>query len=133
MSPRQTLAPDAAAIERLADAAVAALPAAFRAHLGSVVVRVEDFADDDVLDEMGIADPFDLTGLYQGHPVGTKAGLGSGALPDMIFLYRRPLLDEWVATGVTLEALVTHVVVHEIGHHFGLSDADMHALEDAAG
>ena len=133
MAEQASTAPDAATIERLARQALARLPEAFRAHLGDVVLRVEEFADDAVLDELGIEDPFELTGLYSGRPVGKKSSSDSGALPDMIHLYRRPLLDEWVDTGVTLEALVTHVLVHEVGHHFGLSDADMHALEEAAG
>ena len=132
MADQANYAPDAATIERLARTALARLPETFRAHLGDVVLRVEDFAEDAVLDELGIEDPFDLTGLYSGRPVGEKSSSDSGALPDMIHLYRRPLLDEWVETGVSLEALVTHVLVHEVGHHFGLSDADMHALEDAA-
>ena len=126
-------APEIGTIEALALAALDRLPAEFRAHLGDVVVRVEDFADDATLDQMGIADPFELTGLYSGRPLGDKSSTDSGALPDMIHLYRRPILDEWAETGVSLEALVTHVLVHEVGHHFGLSDADMHALEDAAG
>jgi predicted Zn-dependent protease with MMP-like domain len=126
-------APTLEQIEALALAALERLPAAFRAHLGDVVVRVEDFADDATLDEMDIEDPFDLTGLYRGRPIGDKSSTDSGALPDMIHLYRRPILDEWADTGVSLEALVAHVLVHEVGHHFGLSDADMHALEDAAG
>lgn len=128
----QTFAPDPAEIEALARAAIAALPAAFRAHLDGVVLRIEEFAEDDVLVELGIEDPFELTGLYTGRPIGGKSSTETGALPDTIHLYRRPLLDEWIETGVTLEALITHVVVHEAGHHFGLSDADMHALEDAA-
>jgi predicted Zn-dependent protease with MMP-like domain len=127
-----TVAPDLETIERLALAALQRLPAEFRAHLGDVVVRVEEFADEATLDEMGIEDPFELTGLYRGRPVGEKSVSDSGTLPDTIHLYRRPILDEWAATGVSLEALVTHVLVHEVGHHFGLSDADMHALEDAA-
>jgi len=126
-------APDAEAIEALARAATARLPDAFRKHLGDVVLRVEDFADDETLDALGIDNPFDLSGLYRGRPVGMKSIDDSGALPDMIFLYRRALLDEWVESGETLEALVTHVLVHEVGHHFGLSDDDMHALEEAAG
>jgi len=126
-------APDAEAIETLARAAMARLPDAFRQYLGDVVLRVEEFADDETLDEMGIENPFELSGLYRGRPVGTKSIDDSGALPDMIFLYRRALLDEWVESGETLEALVSHVLVHEVGHHFGLSDDDMHALEAAAG
>jgi predicted Zn-dependent protease with MMP-like domain len=132
MTRRQTLAPDAAELERLADAAIARLPAQFREHLSNVVLRVEEFADDEVLAQMEIEDPFELTGLYSGRPVGEQSSWSSGELPPMIHLYRRPLLDEWVATGVGLEALITHVIVHEVGHHFGFSDADMHAIEDQA-
>jgi len=126
-------APDAETIEALARAAMARLPDAFRHYLGDVVLRVEEFADDETLDALGLEDPFQLSGLYRGRPVGEKSVGDSGALPDMIFLYRRALLDEWVESGETLEALVTHVLVHEVGHHFGLSDDDMHALEAAAG
>ena len=133
MSERQTFAPDAAAIERLADAAIARMPELFRRHLEGVVVRVEDFAEEDVLRELGIEEPFELTGLYTGRPVGEQSSMLSGELPAMIHLYRRPLLDEWAETGVSLEDLITHVIVHEAGHHFGFSDADMHAIEDAAG
>lgn len=126
-----TLAPTADQIEALARAAIARIPQAFREHMGNVALFVEEFADDATLDDMEIDDPFDLTGLYHGTPIGQKSVSDVAALPDRITLYRRPLLDEWAATGVTLEALITHVVVHEVGHHFGLSDADMHALEDA--
>jgi predicted Zn-dependent protease with MMP-like domain len=133
MAEQASYAPDLQMIEALALAALERLPAEFRAHLGDVVVQVADFADDETLDEMGIEDPFDLTGLYRGRPIGDKSVSDSGALPDTIYLYRRPILDEWADTGVSLEALVTQVLVHEVGHHFGLSDADMHALEDAAG
>ena len=133
MSERQTFAPGAAEIERLADAAVARMPDEFRRHLDGVVFRIEEFADDEILDSLGIEDPFDLTGLYTGRPIGQQSSLLSGELPAMIHLFRRPLLDEWAETGVSLEALVTHVIVHEAGHHFGFSDADMHAIEEAAG
>ena len=133
MGTGQTFAPDAAAIERLAEAAIARLPERFRRHLDDVVLRIEDFADDEVLAELGIEDPFELTGLYIGRPIGEQDSWASGELPPMIHLYRRPLLDEWAETGVSLEALVTHVIVHEVGHHFGFSDADMHAIEDAGG
>ncbi|ODP36031.1 metallopeptidase family protein [Sphingomonas turrisvirgatae] len=127
-----TFAPSTEDIERLARAALARIPEPFAAHLADVVLLIEDFADEQTLAEMGMEDPFELTGLYSGRPVGEKSSFDIAALPDTIHLYRRPLLDEWVETGVSLEALVTHVVVHEVGHHFGLSDADMHALEDAA-
>jgi predicted Zn-dependent protease with MMP-like domain len=128
----ETFAPDADELERLARAALARIPEPFAAHLADVVLLVEEFADEDVLREMGMEDPFELTGLYSGRPVGEKSSFDVAAMPDRIHLYRRPLLDEWVETGVSLEALITHVVVHEVGHHFGLSDDDMHALEDAA-
>ena len=129
----QTFAPDAATIERLAEAAIARLPETFRRHLANVVLRVEDYADDEVLDQLGIEDPFELTGLYSGRSLDQQDSWTSGELPPMIHLYRRPLLDEWAETGVSLEALVTHVIIHEIGHHFGFSDADMHAIEEQAG
>jgi predicted Zn-dependent protease with MMP-like domain len=132
MSEGQTLAPDADRIEAIARATIAKLPAEFARHLGDVVLKIEDFADDDILAEMGIENPFELTGLYTGLPVGSKSVDHSGTMPDMIHLYRRAILDEWADTGVTLEALVAHVVIHEIGHHFGLSDEDMHALEEMA-
>jgi predicted Zn-dependent protease with MMP-like domain len=129
----QTYAPDAAAIERLAEQAIAGLPDLFRGHLDGVVLRIEEFADDEVLEQFGIEDPFELSGLYTGRPVGEQSSMSSGELPAIIHLYRRPLLDEWAESGVSLEELVTHVLVHEVGHHFGLSDEDMHAIEDAAG
>jgi predicted Zn-dependent protease with MMP-like domain len=135
MTARQTpwgLSPDAAMIEAMARAAMARLPEPFRRHLDTVVLRVEEFADEATLHELGIDDPFALSGLYRGRPVGLKSIEDTGTLPDMVHLYRRPILDEWAETGVTLEALVAHVLVHEIGHHFGLSDDDMHALEASA-
>lgn len=132
MADGQTLAPDAAAIERLAEQAIARLPEMFRRHLTNVVLRIEEFADDEVLRQLEIEDPFELSGLYQGRPVSEESSWASGDLPPMVHLYRRPLLDEWVETGVALEELITHVIVHEIGHHFGFSDDDMHAIEDEA-
>jgi predicted Zn-dependent protease with MMP-like domain len=123
-------APSGEAIERIARAAIARLPEAFAAHLGDVVLIVEDYADDETLEALGIAHPLDLTGLYHGRPLGEKSSMDSGALPDRIHLYRRAILDEWIETGVRLDDLVAHVTIHEIGHHFGLSDDDMHALED---
>lgn len=115
-------------------AALARLPREFAAHLGNIVFRVEEFADAETLAALGIEDPFELTGVYQGLPLHEKSIDHSGALPDCIRLFRAPILDEWVARGdVGLEELVTHIVVHEVGHHFGLSDEVMHALEDEAG
>ena len=128
----ETFAPSAGEMEALARAALARIPEPFAAYLADVVLVIEEFADDQTLRDMGMEDPFELTGLYSGRPVGEKDGfMGELPQPDTIHLYRRPLLDEWVDTGVSLEALVTHVVVHEVGHHFGLSDDDMHALEDS--
>ena len=133
MGTGQTYAPDAAAIERLAETAIARMPEGFRRHLANVVLRVEEFADDEVLDALGAEDAFDLTGLYSGRSMREENSWASGELPPMIHLYRRPLLDEWAETGVSLEALITHVIVHEVGHHFGFSDADMHAIEEQSG
>jgi predicted Zn-dependent protease with MMP-like domain len=124
------LAPSLDDIARMAEAAFAALPAEFRRLTGEVVFRVDDFADDQVLDDLEIDDPFALTGLYQGVDISLRGALGPAAEPSRVFLYRRPILDEWVENGaVTLEELVAHVLVHEIGHHFGLSDDAMHAIE----
>jgi predicted Zn-dependent protease with MMP-like domain len=126
------IAPSAEEMEALARAALARLPAQFRDQLGDVVLRVEEFADDELLAEMGIEDPFDLTGVYEGLPLHEKSIGHSGTMPDRIRLFREPILAEWVARGdETLEHLVGHVLVHEVGHHFGLSDETMHALEDA--
>ena len=127
------IAPSAEEIEALAREALARLPAQFAAHLGDVVLRVEEFADEELLAEMGIEDPFELTGVYEGTPLHEKSISHSGTLPDRIRLFRAPILDEWIARGdETLEHLVAHVLVHEVGHHFGLSDDAMHALEEAA-
>lgn len=124
-------APSAAAIEAHARATIARLPDAFRAHLSAVVLLVEEEADSETLAALEIDHPLDLTGVYLGRPVGEKSSFDSGALPDRIHLYRQAILAEWCETGVRLDDLVAHVTVHEIGHHFGLSDADMHALEEA--
>ena len=133
MARNQTLPPSLADIDALAQAAVERLPSLFRDHLANTLLRVEDFPDEDVTAEMGLETPFDILGLYQGRHVGMKGDEPTAALPDIIFLYRRPLLDEWAETGESLEHLVTHVLVHEVGHHFGLSDADMERIEAAVG
>lgn len=121
---------DVAAFERLAREALDSLPAPFREHLADIVIRIEEFADDETLDAMGIDDEWDLTGLYHGRPVGEQSIWTTAEMPPTITLYRQPLLAEWRETGVGLGDLVRHVVVHEVGHHFGLSDEDMHRLED---
>jgi len=117
-------------IERLARAALARLPEPFREHLAEILVLVEEFADAETLDALGIDDPWDLTGLYHGRPMAERSSWESGDMPPTITLYRAPLLQEWRETGVELADLVNHVVVHEVGHHFGLSDEDMHRIED---
>ena len=118
---------------RLAREAFDALPAPFRQAGGEVVIRIDDFADEATLAEMEIEDPFELTGLYQGVDIGRRDTLGPAAEPSRIFLYRRPILDEWAERGDTpLDELIAHVLIHEIGHHFGLDDDQIHAIEDAA-
>jgi len=131
MTDRQTFAPTLGEIEALAQAAIARLPDTFRRFLDGVRLRVEDFPDDDVMREMGLESPFDILGLYHGHSVARSVDV-SGNLPDTVFLYRRPILDEWAEGGDSLEALVAHVLVHEVGHHFGLSDEDMDRIEAEA-
>jgi predicted Zn-dependent protease with MMP-like domain len=123
--------PSAEAIEAHARAVIARLPPEFRAHLGDVVLVVEDVADHGTLAALGIDHPLDLTGVYHGRPIGEKSAFDAPAPPDRIHLYRQAILAEWCETEVRLDDLVAHVTIHEIGHHFGLSDADMHALEDA--
>ena len=123
--------PSADEIEALARSALASRPEPVAAHLADVILQVEDFADDETLKAMAIDDPFNLTGIYEGIPLTERSVDLSGNLPDRVRLFRRPLLDEWADGNETLEHLVAHVLVHEIGHHFGLSDEDMHALVDA--
>jgi len=126
-------APSLADIEALAADAWNRLPSEFRQLCRDLVFRVEDFATDDVLDELGIETPFDLMGLYRGVSLDRKSVLDQPLEPDMVFLYRRAILDYWAESDEPLGHLVTHVLVHEIGHHFGLSDADMEAIEAEAG
>ena len=122
-------APSIAELEELAAAAWQRLPPEFRRLCEGVVIRVEEFATDDVLNALNIESPFDLMGLYQGVSLDRKSVMDIAQGPDMVFLYRRALLDYWSESDETLGHLVTHVLVHEIGHHFGLSDADMERIE----
>ena len=127
------LAPSLDDMAALAQAAFARLPEAFRSMTGHVLFRVDDFPDEETLAALEIEDPFDLTGLYHGVDLAHRSVLDPEVHPSMVFLYRRPILDEWAARGdVTLEELVGHVLVHEIGHHFGLSDDQIDAIEAAA-
>lgn len=109
------------------------LPAPFADHLGDIVLLIEDFADEETLKAMGMENPFELTGLYEGIPLSEQSVMHSGVMPPKVRLFRRPILDEWADNGSeTLEHLIRHVMIHELGHHFGLSDEDMHALEEEA-
>lgn len=121
--------PTAAEFETAAHAVLARLPEVFRRELAGVVLRVEEFAQAEQLDSLGIEDPYELTGLYEGIALTERSQWDSEVLPPVITLFRRPLLEEMAETGVSFAALVRHVVIHEAGHHFGLSDDDMHALE----
>jgi predicted Zn-dependent protease with MMP-like domain len=124
------LAPSLDDLAELAQAAFAGLPEAFRSLAGDVVFRIEDFADPEILDDLGVEDAFELTGLYQGVDLSRRSVFDPAPQNAMVFLYRRPILDEWAERGdVSLAELVAHVLVHEIGHHFGLSDADIEAIE----
>ncbi len=122
-------APTVAEIEALAERALATIPKRLRRHVTNLLIRVDEFPDDDVLAEMDLESAYDLLGLYQGVSMDQKGVLDTPAGPDMVFLYRGPLLNYWCETGESLSHLVRHVLIHEIGHHFGFSDADMTALE----
>ncbi len=127
------IAPSLDDIEKLARAAWAELPSTFRDMAGDVMIRIEDVASDEVLDDLGIEDPLELTGLYQGVDLTQQSITDPTPSAALVFLYRRAILDEWIERGdVTLSELVAHVLIHEVGHHFGLSDDAMDALLDAA-
>ena len=128
----ETRAPSLAEIEALADAAFAALPEEFRTLCAGVRIHVDDFPDEETLTEMGCESEFDLLGLFRGVGLAQSGEVVSGQMPNAVWLYRRPLLDYWAEHDETLGHLVTHVLVNEIGHHFGLSDGDMAGIEAAA-
>lgn len=129
---REHIGPSPQEFERLARQALAAMPRQFREPLANVVLRIEEFASREQLDSVGIASRWELSGLYEGHPLPDSSIWQSGEMPPMISLFRQPLLAEMYETGVGLAELVHHVVVHEAGHHFGFSDDDMHMIEDRA-
>jgi predicted Zn-dependent protease with MMP-like domain len=129
---RAAAPPSLAEIEALAQEAYAKLPNEFRAMCQDLVIRVEDFPTDEVLESMHLESEFDLLGLFQGIGLPFQSELAPAHMPNMIWLYRRPILDYWAEHEDSLTAIVTHVLVHEIGHHFGFSDEDMEALEQAA-
>ncbi len=118
--------------EAMAANAFARLPAHFRERCTDLVIRVEDFPDESVLDDLEAETPFDILGLYQGVSIAGRTSAPPVG-PDMVFIYRRPILDYWAEFADPLGGVITHVLVHEIGHHFGLSDADMEAIEAASG
>ena len=129
---KNATAPTLAEFETLAAGAWERLPAHFRAMCADLVIRVEDYALDEVLDELEIDSPFDLMGLYHGVSLNRKSTLDAPREPDLVVLYRRAILDYWAESDETLGDIVTHVLVHEVGHHFGFSDADMEEIEAAA-
>ena len=123
------LPPSLAEIEELAKRALATIPRPLKRHLGRVVIRVEEFPDAETEAEMGLDSPFDILGLYRGVALPHKSITDPRPDLDMIFLYRRPILDYWCESGEDLAGLVRHVLIHEIGHHFGFSDEDMERIE----
>ncbi len=125
------LPPSPADIEELARCALAVIPRRLKVHLNPVVIRVEEFPDEETEEAMGLDSPFDILGLYRGVALPHKSVSDSGPDLDMVFLYRRPILDYWCETGEDLACLVRHVLIHEIGHHFGFSDEDMARIEKA--
>ena len=130
---RDRFAPTLADIEALARDAYAHLPSQFRRLTGEVVIVVADFPDEEIVEEMDLETPFDLLGLFEGRGIGEKLNPVTGEFPNRVTLYRRAILDYWAESEETLSDIVTHVLVHEIGHHFGLSDDDMEAIEASAG
>jgi predicted Zn-dependent protease with MMP-like domain len=130
---RPRKAPSLGELETLAAEVFARLPDKFRALCEGLIIRVEDFPTDEVLDEMGIDSEFGLLGLFQGVGLPFRSESAPVQMPNMIWLYRRPILDYWAEHDESLGAIVAHVLVHEIGHHFGLSDDDIEAIEASAG
>jgi acetylglutamate kinase len=126
---RFTTPPTAEEMAALAERALAAIPERLRRHVGDVGIAVEDMPDDDTLDEMGIESAWDLTGLYRGTPLNQRSVDDIARGPNLIFLYRQPILLEWVENGEDLYRLVRNVLVHEVAHHFGFNDAEIAALE----
>jgi predicted Zn-dependent protease with MMP-like domain len=125
------VAPSLECVERLAQAALGRLPAAVRASCADVAIRVEDFPNDAMLAELEIDDPFELTGLYEGVALTERSAFDQRTSPDVVWLFRRPILDEWIERGdVSLARLVAHVLVHEIAHHLGWSDDDIRNVDD---
>ena len=123
--------PSLADIEALAERALGTIPAEVKTQLGPLVIRVEEFPDEETEDEMGLESPFDILGLYRGVALPHQSVSNPRTEIDMVFLYRRPILDYWCETGEDLAAVVRHVLIHEIGHHLGFSDEDMERIEES--
>jgi predicted Zn-dependent protease with MMP-like domain len=135
MTPEERLSgrpPTEAEIDAIARRTLASLPSPFAESLKEVVLQIVPVADAETAQRLGLAHPMQLSGLYEGVSLNRQSVSQSGTLPERITLYSRPILAEWRSTGVSLDQLVSHIVVHEVGHHFGFSDDDMHALEDSA-
>lgn len=132
MARRFDTPPSADEIEAIARAALDGLSEPFASHLKEVVLQVDEEAEPDLLAELGIDHPLDLSGVYEGIPIGERSVDTTGTLPDRIRLFRAAILDEWVTDGQPFEHLVRHILIHEVGHHFGFSDEAMHALEEQA-
>jgi predicted Zn-dependent protease with MMP-like domain len=133
MSPLPDYTPDLADIEQLAEQALAGIPDVLRQHLEAVVIRVEELPDPQLQNELSLESPYDLLGLYSGVSLADKSVMATAQDLDRIFLYRRPILEYGRQTGEPLARIVRHVLIHEVGHHFGLSDADMERIERDAG
>ena len=135
MTPAERLSgrmPTEADIEEIARRTLERLPSPFAESLGDIVLRIEPVTDMETARRLGLSHPMQLSGLYEGISLDRRSVNHSGTLPERISLYSRPIFAEWRSTGVSLEQLVSHIVIHEVGHHFGFSDDDMHALEDEA-
>jgi predicted Zn-dependent protease with MMP-like domain len=130
---RSLKAPSLAEFEALAEAAYDRLPKEFRAMCDGLVIQVDDFPTDEVLEKMETESDYDLLGLFQGVGLPFQSVSNPSPMPNLVWLYRRPILDYWAEHDDTLGEIITHVLVHEIGHHFGLSDEDIEAIERAAG
>ena len=124
--------PSLESVESLAIEAYARLPEGFRALTGDLVIEIADFPTDDVFEDMALETPFDLLGLFEGRGITERFTMETGEMVNRITLYRRPILDYWAENEETLGDIVTHVLIHEIGHHFGLSDDDMERIEESA-
>ena len=125
-----SIAPSLAFIEHLAHETIATLPEAFRAPATHIRLRIEDFPEDTLLEALDLTDAFELTGLYEGIPLTEKSVMDQPTGPDTIWLFRRPILDEWAERGdVAIGDMITHVLIHELAHHFGWSDADIAAID----